>query len=389
MPFNKNYEKTMKTIFFDASALSRKRTGIEKLTFHILKILVQVDKENEYHIVFRKHIDKTIVEMAGKNCKIYLSPFASQILTEQVYIPWIIALNKIDISVFCCFPPGLMVRGKTALYCHDAANWKYINCLSFKNRIYFKPLTEIALRRAEIVFTNSASSASDIARYFPFIGKKLHLLSPSLCNEETFSIYRDDSCLSDLAEYGITKRYLLCVGSLEPRKNVEFIIRNLDEVLERFDLLLVLTGRAAWGKNDIDNAIGQSRCRERIVKTGFVTNETLNVLYRFAEMFLFPSLYEGFGFPLLEAFACKCPVITSNVSSMPEVAGNAALLIDPKNGNDLRNAVIALLTDSLLKDELIKKGSERLKQYSWEKSASQFLKLIGNVRTAISYFPHK
>jgi glycosyltransferase involved in cell wall biosynthesis len=372
-------EVTMKKIFIDASSLCRKKTGIENVTFHLLKILLQTDTENEYHIIFRKYIDRSIANIANNRCKMYLSPFSSQLLTEQIYIPLINLKNRFDVSVFPCFPPGLFVTNKIVFICPDAANWKYKKCLLWKNRLYFKPLATLALIRAKIVFTISISSSSDITYYFPFIANKICLLTLALTNESTFCQQHESVNRPMLMKFGITKQYLFCVGSLEPRKNIEFIINNIDGILERYDLNLVLTGRKAWGNTTIKKAIAESKARDRIIKTDFVSNEELNLLYRNAEMFLFPSLYEGFGFPILEAFACQCPVITSNVSSMPEVAGDAALLIDPKNGNDLKEAIIAILTNPQLKNDLNKKAAERLKYFKWEKTACEFMKKINEI----------
>lgn len=366
----------MKKIFFDASALSRKRTGIENVTFNLLKVLLETDKVNEYFIVFRKFIDPEIALLAGENVRLILSRFNSQILTEQVFIPLFIIQKKPEISVFCCFPPGYAVAGKIAIYCHDATNWRFKEYLSWKNRLYFKPLTERALRRATVVFTNSYFSSEDIRRYFKGLNKVPVVLSPALNNKKLFISKPDDSLRENLIKFGITKNYLLCVGSLEPRKNVEFVIKNIDKILVKYDLQLVLTGRKAWGKNSIDNAIHESPESGRIIKTGFISNEQLHTLYSFAEMFLFPSRYEGFGLPILEAFACGCPVITSNVSSMPEVAGNAALYIDPDDVNGFRSAVMQLLSDNKLRKTLVENGLERQNAFSWEKSADVFREVI-------------
>jgi alpha-1,3-rhamnosyl/mannosyltransferase len=137
--------------------------------------------------------------------------------------------------------------------------------------------------------------------------------------------------------------------------------------------MLVLVGRKAWGSNSIDNEIEQLNIKDRILKTGYVSNFDLRCLYSKARAFLFPSIYEGFGIPILEAFACGCPVVTSRVSSMPEVAGNAALLIDPTKGDELVTAISQILDSEILRHDLIKKGLERLKNFSWNNCAQILL----------------
>jgi len=363
-------------IFYDASALCRKRTGIESVTYNLLLQLLATNTLNEYHIVFRKHVDSEFVALKSDQCRFYLSPFKSQILTEQIYIPWVIFRCRPDICAFICFPPGLLIKKNIALYCHDATNWRYKEYLSWKNRLYFKPLTGIAMKRARIILTNSLSSQSEILKFFPRARNIIHVIYPALSRGFDVKNRAKESSSNLLVKLGITKKYILCVGSLEPRKNIEFIIRNVSAVLERNDLLLVLAGRKAWGNNSIDVAINESQSRNRFVKTGYVSESQLNILYCCAEMFLYPSLYEGFGLPLIEAFSCGCPVITSNVSSMPEIAGDAALLIDPTDKDGLISSIESLLCDMKLRAELEKRGTRRVEDFSWEKSAHKFISLI-------------
>lgn len=363
-------------IFYDASALCRNRTGIESVTYNLLLQLLATDTRNEYHIVFRKHVNSEFLALKSDRFRFYISPFKSQILTEQIYIPWVVFKCRPDISAFICFPPGLLIKKNIALYCHDATNWRYKKYLSWKNRLYFKPLTGVAMKRAKMILTNSLSSQSEILKFFPRARNIIHVIYPALARGFNVKNRTDESSSNLLVKLGITKKYILCVGSLEPRKNIEFIIRSICAVLERNDLQLVLAGRKAWGNNSIDVAINESHGRARFVKTGYVSESQLNTLYCCAEMFLYPSLYEGFGLPLLEAFSCGCPVITSNVSSMPEIAKDAALLINPTDKDELICSVESLLFDVKLRTELKKRGARRVEIFSWENSAHKFINLI-------------
>lgn len=366
----------MKKIFIDATALCRKRTGIESYAFNLLRTLLETDRTNEYHMVFRKKIDEEIIAVNNDKQKCYLSPFASQLLTEQIYIPFFILKNRFDLHFFPCFPPGILVFKKISLMVFDATMWKYTQYLSLKNRLYFKPLWEKGLKRAQSVFTISKSSEQDIVGFFNDIKGKIHNINAAI--PQDFKKVDSKEALVVAKKLAIDRKFLLCVGSLEPRKNIPFIIKSCAKTLRENDFRLVLTGRKAWGHNSIDNAIKEEKLETYIIKTGFVSDYELRCLYSCAEIFLFPSLYEGFGFPILEAFACECAVITSNTSSMPEVAGDAALLVDPVSQESIHNAVSAILDSEILRNDLIRKGMNRLKCFSWDETARNFLRLVSD-----------
>jgi len=167
--------------------------------------------------------------------------------------------------------------------------------------------------------------------------------------------------------YGITNGYLLFVGSLEPRKNLALLIQALQQCGSRIPL--VLAGWEGWGDKDWQKSIAGTDLENRVIMTGYVDDETLACLYSGATAFVYPSLYEGFGLPILEAMACGCPVICSNVASMPEVAGDAAIRIDPKSADDLAHAIDRIVSDDALRSQLIADGFARASLFTWRKAA--------------------
>ena len=174
-----------------------------------------------------------------------------------------------------------------------------------------------------------------------------------------------------IKELGLPKEFLLFVGTLEPRKNLSLLVKALP-VCEH-DVPIVLAGWDGWGDDAWLKAAETQGLRNRIFTTGYVDEETLACLYSSALALVFPSLYEGFGLPVLEAMACGCPVICSNAASLPEVAGEAALLIDPFRVEDLAAAVDKVVGDPALREDLIRKGLLRSAQFSWERTAKQTL----------------
>jgi glycosyltransferase involved in cell wall biosynthesis len=359
-----------KRLFIDLTALARTITGIENYTLNLCQaILKHCPSDISCYLLFRNSIHPAFVKTRGQH-KLKVSPFKSQILTEQLYIPSIIKFNRFDVSFFPCFPPGLLVSNKMFIICYDATMWKYKETLSLKNKMYFKPLTENAINKANKIFTISESSKRDIEKAFHGVANNIVNLSAALPSSFLTPSFLPFGDL--IIKFSITKKYILSVGSIEPRKNLSFLIRTVAPLLKRKDIQLVLVGRKAWGNKEVESIIKEMKIADYIITTGYISTQELQTLYRFAECFVFPSLYEGFGFPVLEAFACGCPVITSTVSSLPEVAGNAALLIDPTDGKALIESMENILENNFTRQELISKGKNQINQFSWDVCAKRF-----------------
>lgn len=359
-----------KKLFIDLTGLARTITGIENYALNISKAILKSCKDDVVcYLLFRKFIHPEFLEFKDRHI-LKISPFDSQILTEQLYIPFYIKTNRFDYCIFACFPPGLLVRKRIISVCYDAAMWKYKETLSLKNKIYFRPLTELALKKADKILTISNSSEIEIGHYFPSLKDKITNISAALPGSFSEIKFADYDRIVE--KFGIKKKYIISVGSLEPRKNLKFLIQNIAPLLIEADINLVIVGRKAWGSSDIETLINTLKVGNRIILTGYVSTTELQSLYQFSECFVFPSLYEGFGFPILEAFSCGCPVIASNCSSIPEVAGNAAILINPLDGNELIEKIKLIVNNPAYKENFRIKGYEQLKKFSWQKCAEKF-----------------
>jgi len=176
---------------------------------------------------------------------------------------------------------------------------------------------------------------------------------------------------------GLPRDYLLFVGTLEPRKNLSLLMRAAAAC--RSHIPIVLTGWEGWGHDALPKATRDQGLRGRVFTTGYVDEESLACLYSNARALVFPSLYEGFGLPVLEAMACGCPVICSNTASLPEVAGDAALLVDPHDVEELADAIDRVMDDSALRSDLIRKGFRRAAHFSWEKTARETLAVFRSI----------
>jgi glycosyltransferase involved in cell wall biosynthesis len=178
--------------------------------------------------------------------------------------------------------------------------------------------------------------------------------------------------------FGVSRDFLLAVGSLQPRKNMVRLIRayaRLRSEREDFKAQLVIVGRKLWLASEIFDEVKRQRWANDVILTGYVADEDLPPLYRAARAFVYPSLFEGFGLPPIEAMACGTPVVTSGVTSLPEVTGDAALLIDPTDERALANALIEIVNNERLRAELREKGVAQAKKFNWRDAAEKTLRL--------------
>lgn len=227
-----------------------------------------------------------------------------------------------------------------------------------------------AVKRADILVSDSFHTKEDLIKHLGVPASKIRVIYLGI--EKKFRVSDDFSKSNDIWQrYGISKPFILGLGSNEPRKNTANLIKAFEIIKEGHssDLQLVIIGKP-WSKQR-----DGYDCSEDIIFTGYVGDEELIALYNSTEVFVFPSLYEGFGLPPLEAMACGAPVITSNTSSLPEVVGDSAVLVDPNNIEQIANSIWKIVTDREYRSSLKQKGLEHVKQFTWEKSIKELAEL--------------
>ncbi len=250
---------------------------------------------------------------------------------------------------------------------HDASVFAVPAAYSSAFQIKYRVIFWILARTARQILTDSQFSRNELAHYLKINKNKIIAISAGcehiLNDAPNLSILKDER-LAD-------KSFLLTVGSSSPHKNVANLVKAMEKVSDQ-TIRLVIAGGSFSKVFKSMKALQSSR----IIHLGYVTDAELRALYSQAIGFVFPSIYEGFGFPPLEAMTCGCPVICSNKSSLPEVCGDAALYFDPLNVQEITNQINQLINDSLLQNSLKQKGLERVKQYTWKKSANQFWEIL-------------
>jgi glycosyltransferase involved in cell wall biosynthesis len=290
---------------------------------------------------------------------------------EQARLPGRLAALGIDVlhSTHHTLPLR-PVRAKRVVTVHDVTFFRIPERYPAARRAYMQLTTRAAAKVADAIIVPSQTVRDDVIAALRVDPGKI-----AVVYEAASSIYRPaprDEALAVAAQYGIAPPYLLSVGSLEPGKNRARLIRAMRELRDDgVDAALAIVGQRAWRYEEDFRLISELGMVDRIRYLGYVQKDHLPALHSAATAFVFPSLYEGFGLPVLEAMACGAPVLTSNVSATAEVAGDAALLVDPQSRDEIREGMRRLLADAQLRRELARRGIERADAFSWRRAADE------------------
>lgn len=268
-------------------------------------------------------------------------------------------------------------RTKRVVTIHDVIPWRYPHTSTRLDRLIYRHYLPHVLPRIDAVATVSECSQSDITHFFRVSPEKVHTTPEGVARY--FVPANADTVERVKQLYQINQPYLLCVGALQPRKNLPMVLEAFARIQAEIPHQLVIVGSRNHPTSLISETIERLKLHDRVLFTGYMPDEDLPALYTGAHAFVFPSLYEGFGLPVLEAMACGTPVITSNTSSLPEVAGDAALLVSPDNCDELVHALRRLITDTDLHSGLRKRGMAHVANFTWERTARETLRIYHQV----------
>ncbi len=289
-----------------------------------------------------------------------------RIVWEQCIAP--IAVRRAHIDVLFC--PVNVVPLATALpsvvTVHDLAFVAHPEAFHASKRRYLNLMTRLSVRRARQVIAVSAHTKADLVRHFGVSPDRITVI-PNAADPRFRPADNPDALRAFRAAHHLPERFILFVGTLEPRKNLRRLIEAfIPLAVTDPNLQLVILGASGWLTSDIAPLVAQHAIADRINFPGYVSDDDLPCWYQAATIFCYPSLYEGFGLPVLEAMACGVPVVTANTSSIPEVTGDAAILIEPTDVTALRSALQTLLDDPARRDALRAAGIARATHYSWD-----------------------
>ena len=363
-------------IGIDISAFSSRQAGIVRYISKLVESLGQIDAENEY-ILFYNALRGTPPGLAklGDNFRLVTRRVPNRLLYKIWSVSSLPSVEMLTGPIDVFHAPGFPmppVRAAAVLTVHDIAFFTHPELAGPKGLVDFAARIRQFLNRADLIVTDSDATANELSACL------------NIGRERMVTVYfgKPDEPKAGAAEieavnkkFGIESDYVLFVGCLEPRKNLTRLIKAFEQSGLASDVELVMCGPLGWRTDEIFYAWDNVACRNRIRWLKFVSDQDLMVLYSGALFLAFPSLVEGFGLPILEAMSVGCPVMTSNVSSMPEVAGNAALYVDPLNVDSIAEGLTTLAGDSQARARLSSLGYDRAAQFTWEKTAREMIRI--------------
>lgn len=359
---------------------------MEVATIELIKALQQTDCENEFFVFTRNPLDKDVFPKEFPNFHFIRIKAFSFPLWEQFHLPRIVKKYNLDL-LHCTGNTGpLALSLPLLLTVHDIIYLERFRQKGSYYQIfgnwYRRWLVPYLVQKAFKIITVSDSEKARISGFFDIPGNKIELIYNGV--NEIFASQPSAKLISEFKNlYRLPDSYMLFFGNTDPRKNTQCLLRAYTLYVQKTadPVILVITGLK---KSDVSNMLSDISERpllKYIIVLDYLPFKYLPLLYRFAKLFLYPSLREGFGMPILEAMASGTPVLTSNVSSMPEVAGEAAWLIDPSDPKDIANGMSAILSRQEVQKDLIYKGSQRYKQFTWSNSGRRLQKIYKDFQT--------
>ncbi|EKE25242.1 MAG: Glycosyl transferase group 1 [uncultured bacterium] len=367
--------------------------GVGHYTYQLIRHLINMDKENEYVILFDFRVrEKDVKKFARENVKIKFYPFSDY----KKYLPGayseilgtaILQKEKLDLlhsmSAINRIPMGY--AGKTVVTFHDMSMFNVPQCLSAVKRVRNRAVSKMMAKKADKIISVSNSLANDIEKFLEVPHSKISVIYPGL-DERFYNLPEGDSA-KIIGKYDISKKYILFLGTLEPSKNISRLLdafarfKNKQKQKNggKFDYQLVLAGKRGWLSQEYLQMIRDLGLVKDVIFTGYVIGDELVPLFRKAEFFVMPSLYEGFGMTVLEAFATETPAIISNVASLPEIAGEAAHFVNPLDTNELAQAMELFAGDESLRGQYKSRGIAQAKKFDWNKAARETLEVYKSI----------
>jgi len=387
-------------------------SGVSEYTLNLIKEILKLDKKNKYKLFYNsgRDVSGCIPQFTCDNAEIISTKYPNKIfnfiMQKTLHKPKIDQLIGVNPAPFGQLPKNvtgtlpkrcgvnlffmpnigfisLSSKCRKIITIHDLSFLRYSEFFSLKRRLWHRIINaRKLLRNFDIIVAVSENTKQDVVELCNINPNKIKVIYSGIGHH--YHQIKTQNFTSVQKKYNLPDKFILYLGTLEPRKNVEGIIQAYDKLRmknkELAEVKLVIAGGMGWKSKNIFKVWQDSKYKDDIKFLGYVDLADKVYLYNLAILFIFPSFYEGFGFPPLEAMACGAPVITSFASSLPEVAGEAAIMVDPYNITDIVGAMEQVLTNQELQNSLIKKGLEQARRFSWEKAAGEYLEVFRNFR---------
>jgi len=373
-------------ICIDARPIINKQTGLGRYTYNIINALKRIDQKNEYLILIDAELVSTHPVFDLKNDRFVYKkcPIPGVTVQQQIKLNQFLKDEDFDVYHYPHFdlPISIAKRIKSVFTVHDLTYLLHRGVFQgaeYFKRWYTKKIMSRGIRHAKKIITVSDSTKNDLIDYFNLNGSAVLKVETihEACESNFKPIKNDDQIKKFKQKWNLNKPYFLFIGERRPHKNlvrqIEAFAQLQRQVEERFDFVII--GKSYNDYFEPEEKSKQLKLEGKVRFLGYVEDNEIPLFYNCATAFMFASLYEGFGIPILEAMACGTPVITSNISSTQEIAGDAALLVNPYQVEEICPAMINLATDSYLRKRYIEQGFERKNLFSWEIAAWKTLNL--------------
>jgi glycosyltransferase involved in cell wall biosynthesis len=364
-------------IGIDARLVYYRQAGISQYTLRLLEEFATLDQDDEFIILQSRKDKSRLVNQHNFHKRSIWTPPHHRL--EQLLLPLEIATKDLDVLHSPDFIPPFKRSCKSVITIHDLNFLLYPHFLTPESARYYGQIDQ-AVRNCDHIIAVSESTKRDIIR---LTGAAEHKIT--VVYEAANPIYRpvrDEQFLRQVkARLGLPDEFILFVSTIEPRKNVPTLLAAYKQLLDNYhiEVKLVLAGEKGWLADEVFALVEKLNLREQVLFLGHVTPQDLLGLYNAACLLVHPAFYEGFGLTPLEAMACGTPVVVSNTSSLPEVVGDAALLVEPTDVDGMTVAMWRLLSDEALRQQMVDKGLKRARMFSWKKAALETLGIYHNL----------
>jgi glycosyltransferase involved in cell wall biosynthesis len=362
----------------DARLMHHQKAGISKYTWHLLQAFANLNLNDEF-IIFqhRAHREPVLDRPNFRRATLY-APVHSRL--EQYLLPPELLRFKLNLLHSTDFIQPLYARVPSVITVHDLAFLHYPHFLTASSAAFYGQIDR-AVRAADAIIVPSESTMQDLVAMLGVARSKIRVIYEAAA-EMFVPLPIAETRAAVQRAFNLPERYILCVGTIEPRKNITGLLHAFDILRKRYgapDTVLALAGGTGWLYDEVTETVNALGLQGSVRFLGRVSDDALHKLYVGARCNVHPAYYEGFGLPPLEAMACGTPTIVSNVSSLPEVVQDAALLVDPHSHEEIAVAMNRLLTDDALHAEMREKGIKRAACFSWTRAAAETLEVYHNV----------